>query len=60
MSGYCSCACFECFEIAIGKRGEALCWECKEAGCEPTVPSEGGDTSAMHCQVDGSKYLEEE
>lgn len=35
--GYCPCACRDCFEIAItsedGKR--ELCWECREAGCEP-------------------------
>lgn len=32
--GYVPCACRDCMEIAIGKRGEALCSECEEAGCE--------------------------
>jgi len=33
--GYCDCACRDCFEIAIGKAGEALCHDCETAGCEP-------------------------
>jgi hypothetical protein len=35
-SGYCDCACRDCFDIAIRSEGEAdaLCWECEEAGCE--------------------------
>lgn len=35
-SGYVSCACRDCFEIAIASEGEAraLCHECDEAGCE--------------------------
>lgn len=32
--GYVPCACRDCREIAIGKRGEAVCVECEEAGCE--------------------------
>jgi len=35
VSGYCDCACRDCFEIAIGVLGEALCHDCEEAGCEP-------------------------
>ncbi len=31
--GYTHCACRDCFDIAIGKAGEAMCLECKEAGC---------------------------
>lgn len=34
-NGYTDCACRDCFDIAIGKAGEALCNECKEAGCSP-------------------------
>jgi hypothetical protein len=34
MNGYTHCACETCFEIAIGKFGKALCWECREHGCE--------------------------
>ena len=32
-SGYRSCACRDCFEIAIGEEG-AVCHECEKAGCE--------------------------
>lgn len=37
LSGYCDCACPECFEIAFydddgGVPG--LCWACEEAGCD--------------------------
>jgi hypothetical protein len=31
--GYCDCACRDCFEIAIGEAGKALCSACEEAGC---------------------------
>lgn len=40
MSGYCHCACRDCFEIAIasdGEEGVALCGDCEEAGCEPNA-----------------------
>lgn len=33
-NGYTNCACRDCFEIAIGKPGSALCHGCEEAGCE--------------------------
>lgn len=33
MSGYTDCACRDCFEIAIGEAGEAVCHECEKAGC---------------------------
>lgn len=32
--GYTDCACRDCFDIAIGTAGEAMCWACEEAGCE--------------------------
>lgn len=38
MSGYTPCTCRDCFDIAISDddaRADALCWACKEAGCEP-------------------------
>ena len=35
-SGYVPCGCRDCMEIAIGKSG-ALCWECREADCEPNA-----------------------
>jgi len=35
MSGYTDCSCRDCFEIAIGKRGIALCHACAAAECEP-------------------------
>jgi hypothetical protein len=34
MSGYVHCGCRDCIETAIGEPGD-MCWECKEAGCEP-------------------------
>lgn len=41
MSGYKSCACRDCMEIAIGDEGEdALCHECEEAGCEACADQE--------------------
>jgi len=33
-TGYVDCACRDCFEIAIGESGEAMCHGCEEAGCE--------------------------
>lgn len=35
-SGYCDCACRDCFDIAIHDEGEtdALCNGCEDAGCE--------------------------
>jgi len=33
-TGYTHCACRDCFEIAIGRPGEAVCHDCVEAGCE--------------------------
>jgi hypothetical protein len=40
MSGYCDCSCRDCFEIAIGTAGEALCHGCEDAGCEAGVEDE--------------------
>lgn len=39
-SGYAPCACRDCFEIAIGDGGPALCTECEEAGCDVAGDSE--------------------
>lgn len=33
-SGYTDCACRDCFEIAIGIPGEAVCNDCEQAECE--------------------------
>lgn len=33
-SGYCDCACRDCFDIAITSGGPALCGLCKDAGCD--------------------------
>lgn len=38
--GYVPCACRDCMEIAIGARGDALCSDCEEAGCEPGAEEE--------------------
>lgn len=43
MEGYCDCSCRDCFEIAIGPPGMAMCSACEEAGCQ------GGDES---CDVE--------
>lgn len=42
MSGYCPCACRDCFEFAIGDDDDepALCLECEEAGCDCSGESE--------------------
>jgi len=34
-TGYTDCACRDCFEIAIGVPGVALCHECEASGCDP-------------------------
>jgi hypothetical protein len=38
-SGYVSCACRDCFDIAIASNDEsepaAMCGDCEDAGCEP-------------------------
>lgn len=32
--GYVPCACRDCMNVAIGKRGEAMCSDCEEHGCD--------------------------
>jgi hypothetical protein len=57
-SGYCSCACRDCFETAISSDGEpAFCHACEDAGCpdyqgRPGMPQE--------CQVESSDETEDE
>ena len=47
VSGYVSCACRDCMEIAITTSGEpALCSGCQEAGCEAGAEKE--------CQAPGA------
>lgn len=55
MPGYTDCACRDCFEIAIGEPGTALCNACEEAGCEANE----GECQAPHayCCSD-SEYSE--
>lgn len=64
MSGYVDCACRDCFDIAIGDLGEAMCSDCEESGCEandgecersdaygcgePSEPEEGDITTTDH------------
>ena len=43
MTGYVACNCRDCFEIAIGLPGKALCGDCEEAGCEA-----GADRECMN------------
>lgn len=52
MSGYCDCACRDCFEIAIGEPGEALCLECEEAGCEAQADQECQAPGAYGCELE--------
>lgn len=52
MSGYCSCACRDCFEIAIsGDEPKALCSDCEAADCDP----DGGE-----CQSPSAYEQDEE
>lgn len=50
-NGYCDCSCPDCFEIAIGEAGKALCWACQDAGCE-TEP--GSACQVDHCDTCGA------
>jgi hypothetical protein len=38
--GYTACSCRDCFEIAIGVTGEALCNDCEDAECEAGADQE--------------------
>lgn len=62
ISGYHSCPCRDCFEIAIGgeinskgresKTKPALCHECEKAGCEPCdCRSDSARCPHGECQV---------
>ncbi len=52
-SGYCPCACRDCFEVAIGNGdGPALCWECEESGCDDSGESE----CCAECGYDSTDY----
>ena len=55
MSGYTHCACRDCFEIAIGEAGEALCHGCEEAGCEAGAEAE---CDAPHAYCSGGDEVE--
>lgn len=50
-TGYTDCACRDCFEIAIGVQGEALCSDCEAAGC---------DCEAGECQAPGAYGVDDE
>jgi len=50
--GYTDCACRDCFEIAIGKPGKALCHGCEEHGCEACTESECNRPDAYGCDDD--------
>jgi hypothetical protein len=47
--GYTDCACRDCFEVAIGKPGVALCHGCEEAGCEACKETECSRPGAYGC-----------
>jgi hypothetical protein len=42
-TGYTDCACRDCFDVAIGKAGEAMCSECEAAGCSGDGECERSD-----------------
>jgi hypothetical protein len=48
-TGYVSCACRDCMEIAIGTPGKALCSECNEHGCEAGAEQECSVPYAYDC-----------
>ena len=51
--GYTDCACRDCFDIAIGKSGVALCQGCEAAGCYPDGdPLTIGHPHYLECQRD--------
>jgi len=54
-SGYTSCACRDCFDIAVSDdtREPGMCWECGEAGCE--ADSECSRDSAYVPPFEGTK-----
>lgn len=59
--GYVDCACRDCFEIAIGRYGKALCHECQEAGCKAGVEQECQSPTAYgvgDLELDGEKFDE--
>lgn len=51
-SGYCSCACRDCFDIAITSdmRKRALCLLCKDADCDVTGDSECARDDLDECE----------
>jgi hypothetical protein len=50
MSGYVSCKCRDCLEIAIASDNEgAYCHECEDAGCPDY---QGVDGMSQECQVE--------
>ena len=61
-TGYTPCACRDCFEIAIGVPGEALCHACETADCEANTETEC-EAPHAYCSgdertVDGIAYCE--
>lgn len=59
MSGYCNCACRDCFEIAISSDDKpALCWECEESGCSAEGDSECDREPEQSCPHCGSEDLQ--
>jgi hypothetical protein len=48
--GYCDCACRDCFNVAIGKPGKALCHGCEHAGCEAGAERECQRMDAYGCE----------
>lgn len=47
--GYVHCACRDCFELAIGVPGEAVCLECYDACCLTCCRDRRADLHANDC-----------
>jgi hypothetical protein len=60
-TGYTHCACRDCFEIAIGEPGSALCHGCEAEGCEAgaerecSAPHAYGGAEAEEAEVAQAK-----
>ena len=50
LSGYCDCACRDCFDVAITSTNKlALCHACRDAGCDGESASECARDDAYGC-----------
>lgn len=53
--GYTDCSCRDCFDVAIGEQGKALCGDCEDAGCEANDGEcQRDDAYGIYCRECGS------